>query len=99
MNEMKRKIFAVFRNPISYIDPLLEVFSRKVELLVAFSVKTNQESSSLSQVKHIYLKNGEGKKYQMGGDAFLVQPEVRRYISKDKCDAVMLATSYWSLST
>lgn len=94
-----RKIFALFRNPVSYIDPLLEKFAERTELFVAFSVNKPHQKDSLCNVKHVFLENAENEKFQEGADYGLIQKDVKKYIRENCYEVVFLATSYWSLTT
>lgn len=94
-----RKIFALFRNPVSYIDPLLGKFAEKTDLFVAFCVNKPHKESSLSNVNHVFLENSEKEKFREGADYGLIQRDVKKYVRQNSYEVVFLATSYWSLTT
>lgn len=50
----KKKVFALFRNPATYIDPLLQKFARRTDLYVAISVNKPHEPDSLKGVRHLF---------------------------------------------
>lgn len=94
-----RKIFALFRNPASYIDPLLQIFAQKTELFVAFSVNKPHKENSLAGVDHIFLKHAEQEKFREGKDYEIIQKDVKQHIKQENYELVFLATSYWSPTT
>lgn len=94
-----RKIFALFRNPASYIDPLLQMFSKKTELFVAFSVDKPHKENSLAGVDHVFLNHAEQKKFWEGKDYEIIQKDVKHHIKQNNYELVFLATSYWSPTT
>ncbi len=96
----KLKVFALFRNNVSYIDPLLEEFnSCPITLKVAFSVKKPGDMSHLQKVDHVFLSNSDQEKYYEANDYQLVQTDVLKHINSFKPDVIFIATSYYSPTT
>lgn len=94
-----RKVFALFRNPASYIDPLLYKFSQKVNVFVAFSVNKPHEKTSLDGFDHVFLERAFEEKFREGKDYELLQKDIKKYMAREKYDIVFIATSYWSPTT
>lgn len=94
-----KQVFALFRNPATYIDPLLTKFGEKVDLYVAFSVNKPHKENSLGRLEHFFLRNAKKKTFWEGRDYAIIQPEVMRYIQERSYDVIFIATSYWSLTT
>lgn len=97
----KIKVFALFRNNASYIDPLLEEFNNdpQIDLFAAFSVNKPGSKAHLENVKHVFLSESDKEMYYEKNDYKLFQKDVIEHADSFKPDAILLATSYYSPTT
>lgn len=97
----KIKVFALFRNNVSYIDPLLEKFGENelIDLKVAFSVNKPSDKSHLEKVNYVFLSGADRKEFYESGDYRIRQNDVVRVIHEFSPDVMLIATSYYSPTT
>ena len=95
------KVFALFRNNVSYIDPLLEEFDKSdnIDLMVAFSVRKPGSTAHLQRVNHVFLSGSLNEKFYEANDYMIIQPDVLDNIKAFNPDVILLATSYYSPTT
>ena len=101
MKNGKIKVFALFRNNVSYIDPLLEKFNENglIDLKVAFSVNKPSDKSHLEKIDYEFLSGADRKDFFESGDYRIRQNDVVNVISEFSPDVMLIATSYYSPTT
>ncbi len=100
----KTRVLALFRNPVSYINPLLKEFGKQeeIELLVVFSVKPKEVEDRIPNVTVRYLSGAEhanDRNERSEREYKIIQRDVRDQIKNWKPDVLFIATSYWSPTT
>lgn len=93
------RVFGLFRNPVSYINPLLQRFSEITDFFVAFCVNKPHNASELKGINYAFLSGADDPGKWDGNDSRIIQPEVNRYIMSGKYDLVFINNSYTSPTT
>lgn len=93
------KILVFLKNPAPYIEPILEYVNNVEEIVVAYCLPDDQEGIHYCKGAYspVFLNRlvKTGEKSELG----IINSGISRLFEEHNFDAVLIGTSYWSLST